>query len=224
MTIKAFGVQVLLGDIPLNATGNLTDADNYQSNFPLLGLGTERISTLSRRILALAGSDATAKGILTACFVECLERRIDKALQDLRLQDRSYLQIFNDIALETMKDQFGCSSDANLLLKLEAMGGNDKQAPNLPEKKISDRLAKELNGTREVLTACGRIDVLTQDEIIEVKKGSGWKSAIGQVCAYGSLYPMHTKRIHLFDFNKEMTSQVKAICDPLDIVLTLELG
>lgn len=61
-----------------------------------------------------------------------------------------------------------------------------------------DRLAQQLNGTIEVTTPAGRIDILTKTEIIEVKSAKNWKNAIGQVKAYGQYHPNHRLRIHLF--------------------------
>jgi hypothetical protein len=72
-----------------------------------------------------------------------------------------------------------------------------------------DRLAAELNGKTEVQTPSGRVDVLTKTEVIEVKRASGYKSAIGQVKCYGQHYPNHKIRIHLF--GKLTQSRLKII-------------
>ena len=47
-----------------------------------------------------------------------------------------------------------------------------------------DKLASQLQGKTEVKTPVGRIDILTKTQLIEVKRVSGWKSAIGQVKSY----------------------------------------
>lgn len=52
-----------------------------------------------------------------------------------------------------------------------------------------DRLAKQLKGRIEVPTEAGRIDILTDTEVIEVKRSNKWKDAIGQVKSYGYYYP-----------------------------------
>jgi len=65
------------------------------------------------------------------------------------------------------------------------------------------RLKEQLGGKLEVSTPVGRIDLLTQRQILEVKEVSLWKSALGQILAYGNYYPHHGKRIHLF-----------GVCDP----------
>lgn len=59
-------------------------------------------------------------------------------------------------------------------------------------------LQKELGGQREVPTPAGNIDLLTSEQLIEVKEVNSWKCAVGQVEVYGDYYPSHQKRIHLF--------------------------
>ncbi|NJO64603.1 MAG: hypothetical protein HC836_42620 [Richelia sp. RM2_1_2] len=60
------------------------------------------------------------------------------------------------------------------------------------------RLQKELGGQKEVPTPAGNIDLLTSEQLIEVKEINAWKCAVGQVEVYGDYYPSHQKRIHLF--------------------------
>ncbi len=40
----------------------------------------------------------------------------------------------------------------------------------------------------ELQVSYGRIDILTDKEIIEVKEGFVWKSALGQILIYGHFY------------------------------------
>ena len=63
------------------------------------------------------------------------------------------------------------------------------------ELSIVDKLNIELDGKRKVITPCGRIDILTKEQIIEVKEYKGWKAALGQILVYGNFYPEHQKRI-----------------------------
>ena len=100
-----------------------------------------------------------------------------------------------------------------------------KQSVSLKGTELSyrNRLAKQLNGQVEVSTPAGRIDILTETEVIEVKRASGWKSAIGQIISYGKFYPHHRQRIHLF--GKLTESKLKAIediCEAQNICLTWE--
>ena len=67
-----------------------------------------------------------------------------------------------------------------------------------PEYQVVQRLQAKLGGQTEIVTAVGRIDLLTETEIIEVKQVSDWKAALGQILTYAGFFPEHIKRIHLF--------------------------
>jgi DNA-binding transcriptional ArsR family regulator len=71
------------------------------------------------------------------------------------------------------------------------------------ESQIRDSLKSQLGGLTEVKTPAGRIDLLTETEIVEVKRICDWKSALGQVLAYSAFYPEHRKRLHLFGSAKD---------------------
>ncbi len=88
------------------------------------------------------------------------------------------------------------------------------------EKEIQLRLHRELGGEIEVESSVGFIDLLTDTEIIEIKTGSCWKHAVGQVLMYALDYPKHRKRIHLFDI--EPSDTIREKCDKYDIVVTYE--
>lgn len=90
----------------------------------------------------------------------------------------------------------------------------------LKEKAIQRRLQNELGGEIEVKTNVGYIDLLTNDEIIEIKEGSCWKHAVGQVLMYAVYYPNHQRRIHLF--NVEPTPVIEACCKSYDIIVSYE--
>jgi len=47
-----------------------------------------------------------------------------------------------------------------------------------PEYQVVQRLQAKLGGQTEIVTAVGRIDLLTETEIIEVKQVSDWKAAL----------------------------------------------
>lgn len=91
------------------------------------------------------------------------------------------------------------------------------------EQRVRDRLHRELGGLIEVSTLAGRIDLLTETEIIEIKHLSEWKSAMGQMLAYSGFYPEHQKRIHLFSKKGEIVSATAVtICFELGIAVTFE--
>ena len=87
-----------------------------------------------------------------------------------------------------------------------------------------DKLARELGGKTEVyIDKVGRIDVLTNTEIIEVKNTKGWKSAIGQIKSYGQYYPKHKIRVHLFGkLTESRLETIQRVCNLEGITLTWE--
>ena len=87
-----------------------------------------------------------------------------------------------------------------------------------------DKLARELGGKTEVyIDKVGRIDVLTNTEIIEVKNTKGWKSAIGQIKSYGQYYPKHKMRVHLFGkLTESKLETIQRVCKLEGITLTWE--
>lgn len=72
----------------------------------------------------------------------------------------------------------------------------------------------------EVSTPVGRIDLLLSNAVVEVKRASGWKEALGQVQAYSYYYPEKAKVIHLLGEidHPELTEHVR-ICNSYGVVL-----
>lgn len=91
---------------------------------------------------------------------------------------------------------------------------------NLKEKEIQLKLQEELGGDIEVLTETGYIDLITDNEIIEIKTGKNWKEAVGQILMYSLDYPKHSKRIHLFDIKNDDNINTK--CKVYNINVTYE--
>ena len=88
---------------------------------------------------------------------------------------------------------------------------------------ISDKLSKQLNGKREKCLNDGkRIDILTNDTIIEVKNYKTRLAAIGQILYYSKFYKKHYKRIHLFNHNNIRDEIYENLCKSLDILVTYE--
>jgi len=119
------------------------------------------------------------------------------------------------------------------LLKVLAVNGNEQAQAMLgfPQKtKASSRrlerniqlsLQSSIGGIIEVKTVAGNIDLLTSDQIIEVKGVKDWKSALGQIIVYGKYYPSHQKRIHLF--GETQTSYLELIrshCSHSNVIVT----
>lgn len=92
------------------------------------------------------------------------------------------------------------------------------------EKVVRDRLHQQLGGLKEVFTSVGKIDLLTNAEIIEVKAFKDWKAALGQILVYSAFHPEHQKRIHLFGTAVELAklADIQAACTGFDVLVTGE--
>lgn len=94
------------------------------------------------------------------------------------------------------------------------------------EAKVRDNLARSLwneSPQIEVVTPAGRVDIVTDRQLIEVKLSRYWKNALGQVMVYGFYYPGHIRRIHLFGKTEKMSPGViEHHCKELNVVLTWE--
>ena len=75
---------------------------------------------------------------------------------------------------------------------------------------IRDKLAVIYNGEIEVECKYGRIDIVTSDKIIEIKKSRNWKQALGQILIYSSEYPDKMMCIYLFD-TEELSTELSSI-------------
>lgn len=104
------------------------------------------------------------------------------------------------------------------------MGSRNQEAD------LQKQLASVLDGRTEVITPVGMIDILTTDEIIEIKTWGEWKSAIGQILSYGFYFPGHKKRIHLFCIpekfgarSSNLLREIINITEALGIAVTLQM-
>ena len=88
---------------------------------------------------------------------------------------------------------------------------------------IQKRLERELKGNK-VTCPFGRIDIMTEDTIIEIKKWEDHKKGIGQILGYGVYFPKYKKRLHFFGIkpSNEMTKSIKDVCKKLNIEITEE--
>jgi len=92
------------------------------------------------------------------------------------------------------------------------------------EQQVRDNLKAILGGQSEVMTSCGRIDLLTDKEIIEIKQLNNWKEALGQILTYSAFFPTHNKRIHLFGSVTALKKlpDIEAACLPFGVLVTGE--
>ncbi|HEY9693379.1 MAG TPA: hypothetical protein V6D15_14300 [Oculatellaceae cyanobacterium] len=97
-----------------------------------------------------------------------------------------------------------------------------------PEKYYRDLLCNKLQGRIEVEvkvseSKIGKIDILTEHELIEVKPFYHWKSALGQLLAYSYLYRNHIKRLHLIG-EPETSSKlaIENVCEYWQVITTFQ--
>lgn len=141
-------------------------------------------------------------------------------------QPNAALATISDIAFDLKINKSTVSRAINRLNELGyLLDEYVKKQPSNPEKQVRDRLQSELGGQTEVITAVGRIDLLTDTQIIEVKSFSEWKSALGQILAYSAFFPTHQKRIHLFGNETQLIKlpDVEIACLSFDILVTGEV-
>lgn len=103
---------------------------------------------------------------------------------------------------------------------------DDEQEDEHPKEKrletvLCEDLAEKFKGVTEVKTPIGYIDIMTDHQIIEVKRVRKWKWALGQILVYGLYHPNHEKRIHLFGRCKESKLEmIKEHCANFNVVVT----
>jgi hypothetical protein len=84
--------------------------------------------------------------------------------------------------------------------------------PEGAEKAVQRDLCRLEGGTMEVACDHGVVDLLTDEEVIEVKEAHMWKHALGQVLAYKACFPKHAARIHLFADDQGASLDLDAVC------------
>jgi hypothetical protein len=98
------------------------------------------------------------------------------------------------------------------------------QARKGPEYPIQLRMHEELGGKMEAFTVAGRIDLVTDTEVIEIKQIAKWKDALGEVMSKGQFFPEHHKRIHLFGASDKLMEMIIEVCSVLEILATFEVS
>ena len=103
---------------------------------------------------------------------------------------------------------------------------DDTYSKDSKEAEIRDRLCDKLGGEIEVETEYGFIDIVTDTEIIELKKATSYKHAVGQILFYSNdkRFLKHNKRIHLFDITDSIDiEKISKLCNKYDIIVTTEV-
>lgn len=97
-----------------------------------------------------------------------------------------------------------------------------KQSYSMPPLKAKEiwyqtHLQNLLGGQRELsCKGIGRLDLLTDSFLIEVKFAKGWKGALGQVYCYSAYYGGRTKILALIG---KPDSIINEVCRNLDIIV-----
>lgn len=89
-------------------------------------------------------------------------------------------------------------------------------------KKLKDAGVKGIN--TEFVVNQGRIDLITEYEIIEIKIANLWKGALGQVLSYGKdpKVSMLNKRIHLFGNMRVRKYMIEDTCNHYGVSVSYE--
>lgn len=121
-------------------------------------------------------------------------------------------------------DKYGCKSNPTIIKKLKKL--KKKKNNNKTEKEVQKRIYyKEYVKGDEMEVKCiyGRIDIMTNNEIIEVKTAKHWKHALGQIKVYHKLFKDKKMRIHLFDhhsMSKKEKDEIVKVCKDESIKVT----
>lgn len=92
------------------------------------------------------------------------------------------------------------------------------------ERDVQDALLKVVGGKKEVYTEAGAIDILSANELIEIKVVHSWKNAIGQLMVFSHYYPRRRLRLHLFgNSHPTYLGVIGQHCDRFCIRLTWEI-
>jgi hypothetical protein len=95
----------------------------------------------------------------------------------------------------------------------------EKTISETPENSIQSKLYREKKGKIEVNTIYGRIDLLTNDKIFEIKSYKYWKHALGQILVYSIEYPNHQMVLYLYgkEIPKNWSDIVQA-CNHFNVI------
>jgi hypothetical protein len=88
-----------------------------------------------------------------------------------------------------------------------------------PERGVRDWLQSKIGGQPEAPSPDGPIDLLTDEEVVEVKAAHNWKDGIGHVLVKARNYPDRYKCLLLFGETGYNLDHIQKRCDEFDIQL-----
>jgi len=112
-------------------------------------------------------------------------------------------------------------SDSNLIDYYVALSELEPYHYDDKEKSIQTKLHHKYGGEIEVKTKAGKIDLLTNERLIEIKTYKDWKCALGQLIAYSMFYPDRQKCMYLFNVGDNNIKTIQKLCDSEDIELMI---
>jgi hypothetical protein len=93
---------------------------------------------------------------------------------------------------------------------------------DLNEAKIQKRLELELGGEHKSCPT-GIADIVTDTELIEIKRWNNWKYALGQLIAYSPYFPNRQLRCHFYgEVREELSQIIISALEKLSIKVTME--
>lgn len=104
------------------------------------------------------------------------------------------------------------------------LSANASTSRKRPEAAVRDALAASIPGSMiEVACSSGFADIVTSEEVIEVKRAQLWKGGLGQVLVYSRDFPGLRPRLHLFG-NKtyDHFAVARTTCEAFGVYVTTE--
>lgn len=114
---------------------------------------------------------------------------------------------------------FACSIKSNL----KAHSCYATKNGQCQEYDIQNKMEKEL-GSFTICCPIGRVDLMTHDTIIELKKWKDHKKGIGQLMCYSHYFPDKKRRLHFFGVKPvpKQEEAIRKVCEGLGIEVTEE--
>ena len=191
---------------------------------------------LSDEMILTNMTNETKKNALSNFYTQVLFTNftIDVDYKEIKKDDdliKKYNEVFDSLNLINQKNKVKMTTKKYYavtgetykeLLKIGSFRKTKQIVYN--EKIIADKLSKTLNGVREVYIneTKQRIDILTDDEIIEVKSFKCRMAAVGQILYYHNYYNNRKMRIHLFENYDERDTVFEKICANVNIAVTYD--
>ena len=165
---------------------------------------------------------AVASGKLVADYLrlDSTVEYLEALARDLNCSSKSLI-----IVVKGGKNQQGTWAHFKVFKHFEGWckKSENKKSFLVSEHSIRNKIAKLLGGQIEVPCKTGFVDVLTDLEVIEVKKIKSWKAAVGQVLIYALEFDGKIPRIHLFgNASFEFKAMIVSFCNQLSINVSFE--